>query len=359
MTPPILPTLAVAAAATALGCTAPGPGLPHGAAAADCATCHLEQHAQWSASPHARSDRSPLLLAMLDRVEEAWGAAAREACVACHSPGHGPDRGITCVSCHAAVGNTAEHSGRLVVDLEAPLAGPLDDPLATEAHGSRPGELLRSPSLCGTCHEVRGPRLFVEPTLTEYRDSGLGEVGIGCVECHMPRLDDAPLVPGGPPRPRRSHRFAAFEAPQLDEALTLWVRTAGPAPVVVVENTGAGHAVPTGISFVRDIWVDVRVTDAHGATRSIPRVVELGSRPMREDRPVALPTEADRIDHRTLAPGAQLTRAVDLPADLEPPLTIEAVVRARPVRPEVLEALGLAHPEAPPLEVERVEATLP
>lgn len=342
----------------AAACAADGGALPQGAAAADCASCHADQHAEWSGSAHARSGRSELFVALLPRVEEAWGAAARDACVRCHEPGHGPDPGVTCVSCHAAVGNTGEHSGRLVVDLAEPLAGPLADPLPTDAHGSRPGRFLDSPSLCGTCHEVRGPALFVEPTLTEYRRTGLADIGTGCVDCHMPRLDDAPLVPGGPPRPRRSHRFVAFDRPQLDEALTLWVEDAGGAPEVVLENAGAGHAVPTGISFLRDLWVDVRVVDAAGTVVHRPRALELGSLPMRGEERVALPTDADRIEPRSLAFGERVRARLELPAGLTPPLEVEAVLRARRVRAEILEELDVEHGAVDPLEVKRTAATV-
>lgn len=334
------------------GCAAPVDALPGGAGASDCATCHADQHAQWSSSPHAASGRTEVFRAMLPRAEKAWGTAARDACVRCHSPMHGPDEGISCVSCHAAVGNTAEHSGRLVVDLERPLAGPFDDPVPTDAHGSRPGELLRSPSLCGTCHEVLGPGLFVEPTMTEYRESGLGRIGTGCVDCHMPEIDDAPVGPGGPTRPRRSHRFAAFEPPQLAGALALWVDTDGAAPEVVLENAAAGHAVPTGISFVRDLWVDVRITDAAGRSVERPRVLELGSVPMRGDERVALPTDADHIERRTLALGEHASAVIDVEG-LTPPLEVEAVLRARPVREDVLQALDLGHLAGEPMEVER------
>jgi hypothetical protein len=36
--------------------------------------------------------------------------------------------------------------------------------------------------------------------------------------------------------------------------------------VVVVKNTGAGHYLPTGLSEVREMWLQVKVTSALGAT---------------------------------------------------------------------------------------------
>ena len=87
--------------------------LPHGANADACGTCHETQHAAWSTSAHATSGTSPVFVAMLPEVERAWGSTARERCVDCHAPAHGGDDGIGCVSCHAAVGNTAERDGLL------------------------------------------------------------------------------------------------------------------------------------------------------------------------------------------------------------------------------------------------------
>jgi len=353
----------------ALSACAPAePGLPYGARAEDCATCHTAHYDEWRASRHAGSATSPVLAALLPRVEAAWGTSARDRCVACHSPGHGGDDGIGCVACHAAVGNRGEQNGALVVDTSLPLAGPFADPEPTDAHVTSTRSLLGSPSLCGTCHEVHGPGLFEEPTLTEYRTSAEGHFGTTCADCHMPALDDAPIADGAlRARPRHDHRFVgvdpAWGAPPdvaaharqaatalLARAMTLTARLDGGDVEILLQNTGAAHTVPTGAAFLRDIWVDVRVVDASGRVFEVARVIELGARLLREDgREVALPTDAQRVEARALAPGGHRSARVALPADAVPPLSVEASLRARPVRADALAALGL--PEAPVLEI--------
>lgn len=338
-------------------CASAEPEMPGGTTAERCGACHVEQYAQWRSSAHARSATSPVFEALLPRVEASWGEGARAACESCHAPGHGGDEAIGCVSCHAAVGNTAEHSGRLIVDLSRPIAGPSGEAPAGAPHAVRSGDFLASESLCGTCHEVRGPGLFEEPTLTEWRESGLSAIGAGCASCHVSE---------------GSHRFVGLDPPWdaseaevaeaaersralLEEALALWIELGDGAAVITVENAGAGHAVPTGVSFLRDIWVDVRVVAADGTSVTRERVIELGARAWSGDREVALVTSADRIEPRGLGLGEHRTVEIALPYGTA---RIEATLRARAIRADVLDALELGHraSEVPVLEVATVSA---
>lgn len=340
------------------GCTSDVGPPPAGATAAECGACHPVQHEEWSASRHASSGRSPVYTAMLPAVREAWGAGAEARCVGCHEPAHSDDRVITCVSCHAAVGNRRTADGALVLDTTLPPAGPFGD--GEPPHGARPSTFLSAPELCGTCHQVTGPALFDEPTYDEYLASPVAEVGLGCADCHMPSLPAAPIADGAPrSRRRRSHRFDGVDpawgagpearrdaearaAALLAEALSLRVEPAPDGFDVVLENTGAGHHVPTGLGLLRDLWVDV-VVDGD----PYPRVLELGHRPTRNGAPVPLPTQADGFEPRALAPGEQLRARVG-------GREVEATLRARAVRHDALEALGLGalRPEVPTLDVE-------
>lgn len=322
--------------------------LPLGNDGASCGSCHETHYEEWSESSHAQSARSPLLEAMLPDVEASWGAFARQTCEGCHAPEHGDDEGIGCVSCHAAVGNQSPRDGELRVDLTVPLAGPLEDATPTEAHTSRPSGFLASPQLCGTCHELTGPNLVEEPTLTEHLASPQAAMGIGCMDCHMPDTDSRALSEGGPVRATRSHRFVGFDPPWgadaatadahaartrqlLDDALDLSVTPVEGGVDITVHNVGAGHAVPTGATFLRDLWVDVEV-DGEVAEA---RVIELGDQPMQGDTPVALLTQADRVEVHSLPAGD--SRSVFVP--LEGP--VDVVLRGRAVRPAVLQALSL------------------
>ena len=325
--------------------------LPLGSDAESCGSCHEDHYAQWSQSPHGTSASSPILEAMLPRVEEAWGLAAHDRCVGCHQPRHSEhDESIGCVSCHAAVGNHAESDGELAIALDRPLAGPFEHPEPTVAHASRTSSFLGAPELCGTCHELTGPRLAVEPTLTEYRASRFAEIDRTCADCHMP--DDAERAlsnDSSTVRQTSSHRFVGFDPPWdasadeaalaavrtrqlLDDALDLDVTPTEDGYAIVVSNVGAGHTVPTGASALRDLWVDVEVDGAlaHG------RVVELGDIPMREETAVALLVDADRVEPNGIAAGESVRATIVEPADA---VTVRLLGRA--IRGDVLDALAL------------------
>lgn len=323
-----------------LGCArAPGNGLPTNAEQA-CASCHSDHGAAFESSAHARASESPVFQALLPRVGASWGEAARARCVACHAPAHGDDAAITCVSCHAAVGNLGARDGRLVLDLDAPLMGPFEG--ARAPHTTRTSGLLTSSELCASCHEVTGPSLFVEHTGSEHASAAVTTGSPACAACHLRRLEDGAVAPGGPVRERHDHAFVGFDASTLAAALEL--RFVDHA--LELENVGAGHAVPTGVAFLRDVWVDLDVTHADGTVEHLPRVIELGDRPMRGAAPVALPTEADRIEERRLAPFE--VRRVAIAADA---VTASATLHARAYRQDALDALEISPLAAPPIEV--------
>lgn len=358
-------------------CARAGDPLPLGARRDDCASCHVEQAEDFERSAHARSDRSPVLEALLPRAREAWGQAAADRCQRCHAPAHAAllgdmdaERSVTCVTCHAAVGNRGERDGLLVVDPSAPLAGPFDDVEATPAHASRAAPLLASSSLCGTCHEVTGPSVFVEETLSEHHVASPGPEDPSCASCHLPRRADGPIALGATvSRARTDHGFVGLDPPWgapeaeraraaaeattlLENALSLDATREGAVLVVRVTNVGARHAVPTGVAFLRDVWVDVLVHARDGSTRTAPRVISLGDQPLSGGEPVALITDADSVERHRLEYGESRDARLEIPDDAE----VEVVLRARAFREEVLVALDLSAraDEVPTLEVARL-----
>ena len=130
--------------ACVVGCRAPlSEALPYGADSASCASCHVDQGADFARSAHSQSAQSPVFNGLLPHVDAAWGALARARCESCHAPAHLPPSeqhdahgGIQCVSCHAAIGNRGTRDGRLVIDLNAPLDGPFGDG-QSPAHASQ------------------------------------------------------------------------------------------------------------------------------------------------------------------------------------------------------------------------------
>lgn len=329
-------------------------------ASVSCGGCHPEQYADWERSPLARAGtRSPVFTALVKRVEQDWGSSAADACQSCHQPEHVPgEEGISCISCHAAIGNRGEHDGRLILDLGRPLMGPTG--LPSSEHGARSSELLRSDSLCGTCHEVTGPNLFVETTLTDHRSSLSAAAGETCVDCHMPAIARAPIATTSTVARRRvDHSFVGIDPPWgaspeeasaaaadtrdlLATALQLSVERSAPDQALVhLENVGAGHRVPTGVTLFRDIWVDVEFIDAEGTLHPHTRVIELGSTLWNGEEEVVVITEADRVVDQSLGQGEQRTASIPLDPTWPRPLTIRGTLYVRAFRPELLEALGL------------------
>jgi hypothetical protein len=353
--------LVLALASLMLACGHAESAVPFGSGASDCATCHASHGEQFESAAHARSSRSPVFEAMLPHVETAWGTAARARCVGCHSPQHGSDETVTCVSCHAAVGHRGASDARLVVDLDAPIVGPFDD--ADSPHATRTSGLLGSSELCASCHEVSGPGLFVEHTGSEHLDAVRATAAPSCAACHLARIDDGPIASGGVDRARHDHRFVGLDPrwgasdeellrsrddsrALLDDALELRVSRDGDVIVVALENVGAGHAVPTGVSFLRDVWVDVELTHDDGTTDVIARVLELGDVPMHGETRVALPTDADHIEERRLQPFEIRSVALDAPD-----VHATARLRFRAIREDALAALGVPARESPIVDV--------
>ena len=159
---------------------------------------------------------------------------------------------------------------------------------------------------------------------------GLNDQPLGCIDCHMPTIDDGPVVdqaPGvmtRPDRPRREHSFVGVDydldvdaytdlglsedtvnevlaerAALLGSAITLQVddavdngdgtSTAG----VVVNNNLLGHSFPTGFAFARQFWLEVSAVDANGNEVC---VVEPVRRRRRGAAPCASGAVADRGD---------------------------------------------------------------
>lgn len=241
------------------------------------------------------------------------------------------------MSCHGAVGNRGEKNGALVVDVDQPLSSRAKS-FTNAAHEVAPRGLLTNASLCGTCHEVHGPGLFDERTLTEFRQTGGDDSCLGCHEA-------------------TGHRFAGVDPAwgesadvraQADErARTLWMKglelsvVEGETDVVITVKNVTRHAVPTGVAVLRDVWVDVETADERH------EVMNLRARPLRDGVEVPLITDATQVVSGALEAGA--TRSVTVPRPTR------VVLRARAIRDDVLRALAVEGAEVTTHELATVE----
>jgi hypothetical protein len=158
--------------------------------------------------------------------------------------------GVTCAACHVR--------GDTVVGTRASEAAP---------HGvAVSAELADGSTVCAACHELTWPNA-PEPfyaTWSEWKSSAYAQAGVSCVMCHMPPMGaQAPGAAGGV----ASHAVTA----DLRRALSALLKfergsaTRGqPLDVTLtLQNTGAGHHVPTGNPHGA-LRVDVVLLDAAG-----------------------------------------------------------------------------------------------
>ena len=107
------------------------------------------------------------------------------------------------------------------------------------------------------------------------------------------------------------------------------------------------------MALLREIWVEVRLIDGTDATilhlgaldddgHLVAPVspLEIGDQPLVDGVPTAVPTEADDLQRRALAPDER--REVRVATDFGvPPIRAEATLRARAIRADTMVALGL------------------
>lgn len=224
-----------------------------------CKECHEEIWREWSE----------------DRHSQAWvGALYTEksqnhtdtSCFSCHAPRpiletglDSPaearqdfrESGINCLTCH--------QRGRHVVTSGAPGAvaapcGPVHDPAFPD---DRPDMREATINFCGVCHNLHGTHL-------EFMGSKYYRDGMTCLSCHMAEEVVAPVVNGGPPKARRSHRFPGGHSREmLRKAMTIVASRDKDRIVARVVNQGAGHRIPTDARH-RAIRLRVAFLDAYG-----------------------------------------------------------------------------------------------
>lgn len=287
-----------------------------------CAACHTEIFRQWEGSMHSQAASDVIFRRFYEMVVEEAGPAAVEFCMKCHSPvgvyrkqvppvtGENLDevamRGVFCDFCHTVtptgIGNAAFETG-----YSTTKKGPFDDAVSP-AHETKTDDRYRRSEFCGMCHNVTHPLSGrpIERTYEEWRESpyntGDPATSTQCQDCHMRQYPGNPGTgatekidnPGkaaimGPERPHIwTHYFVGGnalypDAPNAERRRAMVeerLRHAASVEIfpgdlpgerggiatfrVRVTNVGAGHKLPTGLSEVREIWLDVTATDASG-----------------------------------------------------------------------------------------------
>ncbi len=287
--------------------------------AADCGECHVDQYRDWKGSAHSRAHDDGIYRAFAELARKEGGEELYLFCSACHIPlavatGESSKKGsatflthegVTCDVCHnvKSIRKLRKEGGMncsIVLEEGDVRFGPLDDPVDNPGHESKGSALHRSSELCSACHTLVHPHngLVIENTPHEWKEGPYAKAGIQCQDCHMRTVEQAlevartmkPVkVPGrtteDDKRPDvKAHLFVGGNTNQklvglgdvhvaearkrLQGAATVALEaaaSAGTAKIVVaVTNVSAGHAIPTSITELRQVWIDLRVTDADG-----------------------------------------------------------------------------------------------
>lgn len=297
--------------------------------AGQCARCHGAIFTQWSGSMHARAAIHGPVVAQTNQVARGPLAAVSKPdpaniCVNCHAPTGASQtpsavfpipgtplahEGVTCVSCHQWNGTPEPGSGGLVTFQKklqsGTMFGTFGDPVGASAHGSAAWTDMRDANdLCASCHDVhydrnadgqivKGTDLVLQTTAREYKKYRADGGNETCVSCHMPglgqgRAASSARIPedqsaAAPPRALHDHGFVGVDAP-LDAAdrqkdarekllrgaarLTLEDAAAYGGTVdvqIALANVGAGHNLPTGFAFARQMWIELVVRRQNGA----------------------------------------------------------------------------------------------
>lgn len=242
--------------------------------AARCGECHGRTELQWRGSAHARADASPLYRAM--RI-----GARTTSCDRCHAPlrqiaAADPvaAEGVNCDVCHTIasvqVGRVGGAGFTLRVD-DAVRYGPLCDAKPHYFHSMGCSPLHQAGEFCAACHDwsvklPSGAALAIYPEYREWLEDSAGGSGLPCQRCHMPG-ERAEVAVGWPERFGVPMHTFLGRGDLRRRALTGRARITSSAGRLTVNvsltNSGAGHAIPTGLPE-RQLRVEVELVDSFG-----------------------------------------------------------------------------------------------
>jgi hypothetical protein len=293
----------------------------------DCAVCHPRQLKELQGSMHSAAHTEGLYRSFAETARQEAGSKVYAFCSACHSPagvaaGLIPAKhdaqlppeakaGVTCDVCHSVSELTGPSgpwrepgNASFVLEQSRAKFGLLGKVIQNRRHTGQRREYFGKSEYCASCHTVIHPvnGLRIEHTYGEWKASVYAEKGIQCQDCHMQTVADAVKVAEtlksidvqgrsaneGPLRLVHPHFFvgananadllaggkqhAAMAEERLKSAARVEFRlperiSAGAEMSfeVRVHNVAAGHNIPTGVTELRQMWLDVRVADAKGS----------------------------------------------------------------------------------------------
>ena len=330
-----------------------------------------------------------------------------------------PAQGIFCNWCHNI--SEVKHLGDAGYEVDpgggeddpSTMLGPLKD-ASSPYHPTKYSELHTKSEFCGLCHNVShaANKLPIEQTYSEWKNSpyntGNPETTVHCQDCHMRQRPGVPSTgkterpdnPGkasdiGPDREHVwTHYFVGANAvvtkllgsdlhakmaiERLQNAADLEILQNSDYSKnelsnikVKVINSGAGHYLPTGITEIRQMWLDVKISDAKGKVllrsgaldnkggideNAVKYFTILGNE---MGEPVLNVSKADRIlfDYRVPPKGYVIeSYAFYIPSGAVSPLNIKATLKYRSASQALARTLlGDKAPQLPVIDMVTIE----
>jgi hypothetical protein len=278
---------------------------------AACLPCHATQVEEWASSPHAYAMVDPVFHALVRLGQRTTEGKLGQFCVQCHSPialalGTAPvlrdpvtgvfhqdteavgalgQAGVSCDVCHTMTGVLEPVNGHAVLSPDGVRRGPLRDPQLTAAHSSAYSPLHEDSVICGVCHAVTNPKsALLEESYGEWANSSFAlPGGKTCQGCHMPS-SRGPAAVDGPERTLHRHTFVGVDVPLVEPGTFPGAQRSRELSQRLLEESAevsltadprrrtlqmsihnlAGHALPTGATSQRQLWVELVVRDEEG-----------------------------------------------------------------------------------------------
>jgi DNA-binding beta-propeller fold protein YncE len=339
-----------------------------------CGGCHAAEYAAWKVSVHAQASVDPMVTYCVGVEEGVAGPQFGRLCAGCHDPvgartgdySFQSKRGVTCIGCH---------------DVELPLqvggnaglqATPHDWATDHKAWALASLEKLRQPTFCGGCHEqfVPGTGLSAISTSNEYSAGPYAGQTL-CVDCHMPKTEgvaDHRAAGGNVYLGQMSGDSTLLQqqTTHVKSVLTVDAQSVAGGVLVTLRNTGAGHDFPTGVTDIKQAWVQIEAKDASGNVVATYGGLEGGVLPQsaarlgidfaQADGTVLLRhelTQATRVPFDVRIPPGE-AQALFVPVPPQPGTTLDAVVVFGVVRATYYRfAVGDPGATAPTIEMAR------
>ncbi len=286
--------------------TSPTLKLSDFSSAETCKDCHPTQYNEWRRSMHAYAFIDPVNTLWMEGVRSEVGTKVLGTfCVQCHSPigtltgeltadfdkdSADPliKEGITCDVCHlmSAPSPTANPNTVYHYDVTSGNRyGSIEDPAANSFHTSSYNVMFHQSDACLPCHDlINRNGLLAEITFTEWVKSPYSPMGVECQTCHMETYSGQAAINGPVRENLHRHDFIGVDIALLDnfpgqtemrqkiaQLLQNAVDMTVTAPETVaangtlnlkcrIKNDRTGHDIPSSVTFVRQMWLEVTVT---------------------------------------------------------------------------------------------------